>query len=74
MQTDRRDSTRPGWALAITSVAFFMVTLDALVVMTALPAIHRNLGGGLATLDWTVNAYLLTLAAGIIPAAALGDQ
>ena len=26
-----------GWVLALTSVAFFMVALDALVVVTALP-------------------------------------
>ena len=61
-------------ALAVTSIAFFMVTLDSLVVMTALPALHRELGGGLSTLDWTVNAYLLTFAAGVVPAAALGDR
>src|SRR5260370_22723208 len=60
-----------GWALALTSVAFFMTALDALVVITALPAIHAGLGGSVATLEWTVNAYTLTLAAGIITAAAL---
>ena len=64
----------PRWALALTSVAFFMVTLDALVVITALPAIHRDLGGSMAILEWTVNAYGLTFAAGIITAAALGDR
>ena len=65
---------RPGWALALTSVGFFMVALDALVVITALPAIGRDLGGGMATLEWTVNAYTLTFAGGIITAAALGDR
>jgi EmrB/QacA subfamily drug resistance transporter len=63
-----------GWALALTSVAFFMTALDALVVVTALPAIHASLGGSVSTLEWTVNAYTLTLAAGIITAAALGDR
>ncbi len=63
-----------GWALALTSVAFFMVSLDALVVMTALPVIHRDLGASLSTLEWTVNAYTLAYAAGIITAAALGDR
>src|SRR5262249_43015293 len=33
----------PGWTLALTSVAFFMVALDTLVVVTALPAIRREL-------------------------------
>jgi len=63
-----------GWALALAPVAFFMVTLDALVVITALPSIHRDLGASLSTLEWTVNAYTLAYAAGIITAAALGDR
>ena len=65
---------RPIWTLALTSVAFFMVALDALVVITALPAIHRDLGASLSTLEWTVNAYTLAFAAGIVTAAALGDR
>jgi len=60
--------------LALTSVSFFMVALDALVVVTALPAIHAQLGGSVATLEWAVNSYALTFAAGIITAAALGDR
>ncbi|HZU15100.1 MAG TPA: DHA2 family efflux MFS transporter permease subunit [Candidatus Dormibacteraeota bacterium] len=66
-------SSRP-WALALTSVAFFMAALDTLVVITALPAIHRQLGADLPALEWTVNAYSLTAAAGIVTAAALGDR
>ena len=62
-----------GWALALTSVAFFMVTLDALVVITALPDIGRSLHAGIGSLEWTVNAYTLG-AALIITAAALGDR
>jgi EmrB/QacA subfamily drug resistance transporter len=58
----------------LTAVAFFMVVLDALVVVTALPSIHRSLGGSLATLQWTVNAYNLAFGAGIITAAALGER
>lgn len=68
----RRSS--PRWAMAITAGAFFMVSLDLLVVMTALPAIQHDLGAGLSTLEWTVNAYSLASAAGIITAAALGDR
>jgi EmrB/QacA subfamily drug resistance transporter len=62
------------WTLALTSVAFFMVALDSLVVITALPAMQRDLGVGLSTLEWTINAYTLAFAGGIITAAALGDQ
>jgi len=66
--------SRPAVSLLLTSVAFFMVALDALVVITALPAIHAQLGGSLATLEWTVNAYGLAFAAGIVTASALGDR
>ena len=59
-----------GWALALTSVAFFMTALDTLVVITALPAIHAGLGGSVSTLELTVYAYSLSLAAGIFTAAA----
>jgi EmrB/QacA subfamily drug resistance transporter len=58
----------------LTSVAYFMVALDTLVVVTALPSIHRDLGGNVGTLQWTVNAYVLAFGAGIITAAALGDR
>lgn len=62
------------WTLTLTSVAFFMVGLDSLVVVTALPAIHREIGGSISALEWTLNAFTLTYAAGIITAAALGDR
>src|SRR5919198_6243950 len=63
-----------GWTLALTSLAFFMVSLDVLVVVTALPAIHRELGASLASLQWTINAYALAYAASITTSAALGDR
>jgi EmrB/QacA subfamily drug resistance transporter len=65
---------RPIWTLILTAVAFFMVVLDALVVVTALPAIQRDLGATMSLLEWTVNAFTLAFAAGIITAAALGDR
>jgi len=68
------DRSVRAWTLALTSLAFFMVALDTLIVITALPAIQRDLGASLATLAWTVNAFTLTFAGGIITAAALGDR
>jgi EmrB/QacA subfamily drug resistance transporter len=58
----------------LTAGAYLLVTLDALVVVTALPSIHTDLGGGAGGLPWIINAYTLTFAAGIITAAALGDR
>jgi EmrB/QacA subfamily drug resistance transporter len=66
--------SRLGWILGLTATAYFMVVLDALVVVTALPSMQRDLHADLATLQWTVNAYGITFAAGIITAAALGDR
>src|SRR5436309_3812643 len=62
------------WTFAITSVALFMVTLDNLVVTSALPVIRRNLHASLTQLEWTVNAYTLTFAVLLLTGAALGDR
>ena len=62
------------WTFAITTVALFMVTLDNLVVTTALPVIRRDLGASLSDLEWTVNAYTLTFAVFLLTGAALGDR
>src|SRR5262249_50652967 len=62
------------WVLGLTSTAYFMVVLDALVVVTALPRMKADLHVGLSSLQWTVNAYGIAFAAGIITAAALGDR
>ena len=58
----------------ITSVALFMVTLDNLVVTTALPVIRHSLHASLSQLEWTVNAYTLTFAVLLLTGAALGDR
>jgi EmrB/QacA subfamily drug resistance transporter len=60
--------------LALTSTAYFMVALDALVVVTAVPRMQKDLHVGLDSLQWTVNSYGIAFAAGIITAAALGDR
>src|SRR5215831_884112 len=62
------------WTFGITSVALFMVTLDNLVVTSALPVIRRNLHASLSQLEWTVNAYTLTFAVLLLTGAALGDR
>jgi EmrB/QacA subfamily drug resistance transporter len=62
------------WTLVITSVALFMVSLDNLVVSTALPVIRRDLHATISQLEWTVNAYTLTFAVLLLTGAALGDR
>src|SRR5258705_11334463 len=66
--------TRTLWTFAISSIALFMVTLDNLVVTTAIPVIRRDLHAGLSGLEWTVNAYTLVFAVLLLTGAALGDR
>lgn len=73
-QTTKASSTSQGTTVLLTAVAYFMVTLDALVVVTALPSIHKSFGGGIATLQWTVSGYTVAFGAGILTAAAIGDR
>jgi EmrB/QacA subfamily drug resistance transporter len=68
------ESRRTGWTFAITSIALFMVTLDNLVVSTAIPRIRLDLGAGIEGIEWTVNAYTLTFAVLLLTGAALGDR
>ncbi|MFM9164364.1 MAG: MFS transporter, partial [Solirubrobacterales bacterium] len=58
----------------LVSTGLFMVTLDNLVVSTALPVIRVDLGASLQQLEWTVNAYTLTFAVFLLTGAALGDR
>lgn len=51
-----------------------MALLDSTVVNVALPHIGADLHADLAVLQWTVNAYMLTLAGLILLGGALGDR
>src|SRR5436189_2091623 len=68
------ERTKTLWTFVITSLALVMVTLDNLVVTTALPVIRKDLHATLASLEWTVNAYTLTFAVLLLTGAALGDR
>jgi EmrB/QacA subfamily drug resistance transporter len=50
-----------------------VATIDGSIVNVALPAIERDLGGGLSAQQWVSNAYLLTLGALILIGGSLGD-
>jgi MFS family permease len=50
-----------------------IVTLDSSAVSVALPAIQRDLGGGLSAQQWTSKACLLTLGSFVLIGRALGD-
>lgn len=56
------------------SLGYFMVLLDTSVVNVALPAIRKDIGGGLSGLQWVVNGYTLTFAALLLTMGALSDR
>src|SRR6516225_9407668 len=64
----------PRWTIVLAGLGIFMTALDNLVVATALPVLRTSLHAGLAGLEWTVNAYLLSFACLILTGAALGDR
>jgi EmrB/QacA subfamily drug resistance transporter len=62
------------WLLFVTAVGSGLVLLEATVVNIALPALDRSLDASLAGLQWTVNAFTLTLSALILLGGGLGDR
>lgn len=67
-------STAQRWVVAVTALAGMMVSLDALIVTTALDAIRTALHASVEELEWTVTAYVLAFAVLLMTAAALGDR
>ena len=73
--SDVRLGTSTGrWVLAASVLGSAVAALDATVVNVALPAIRRDLGGGLTGLQWIITGYLLTLAAFLLLGGSLGDR
>jgi EmrB/QacA subfamily drug resistance transporter len=60
--------------LAVTGAALFMIVLDSLIVVSSLPAIQRSLHASLTSLEWIVDAYILSFAVLILSGAALGER
>ncbi len=61
------------WTLIASVLGSSMAFIDGSVVNVALPSIQHDLGGGLATQQWVVDAYLLTLGSLILVGGSLGD-
>ena len=50
-----------------------MDLLDSTIAQTAAPAIHRNLGGSYASLEWITAGYTLAMSATLLLGSRLGD-
>ena len=78
MQLARTVSTPPTpvlqrLVLIVAVLSAFVAFLDGTVITVALPAITRELGGGLVTQQWVMDAYLITLGSIILLAGSLSD-
>ncbi len=62
------------WALAAICAGMFLVTLDGVVLNSALPTIQREFQGTVSQLEWVVTAYTLPLAGLLLTTGALGDR
>ncbi|MFN2602861.1 MAG: DHA2 family efflux MFS transporter permease subunit [Gemmatimonadaceae bacterium] len=62
------------WILAASILGSGAVFLEGSVVSVAVPSIGRDLGLGVAGLQWVMNGYLLTLSALMLFGGALGDR
>ena len=67
-------TARGRWVLLAAVLGSGIALLDATVVNIALPTLGRELDADLADLQWTVNAYVLSLAALILLGGSLGDR
>lgn len=67
-------TAKQAWVLGLAALASFMMSLDSLVVTTALSTIRQDLTASIEALEWTVNAYNLTFAVLLLTGAALGDR
>ena len=60
--------------IALTGAALFMIVLDNLIVLATLPSIQRSLHASLTSMEWVVDAYILSFAVLMLTGAALGER
>jgi len=64
---------RKWWTLTAVVIGVFMLLLDITIVNVALPDIQDAFHASLSDLQWVIDAYALTLAAGLLTAGSLAD-
>ncbi|GAA0351479.1 MFS transporter [Actinoallomurus spadix] len=70
----RLSEARGRWVLSATVLGSSLAMLDSTIVNVALPRIGAEFHASVAGLQWTVNAYTLTLAGLILLGGSLGDR
>ncbi|MCX5344356.1 MFS transporter [Streptomyces atratus] len=64
----------PTRTLVASLLGFALIMLDASVVNVALPSMGSDLGGGMAGLQWVVDAYTIAFAALLLSTGAFSDR
>jgi EmrB/QacA subfamily drug resistance transporter len=65
---------RKWWTLMTVCLGMLMLLLDITIVNVALPSIANDLGASFSDLQWTIDAYALSLAAVMLVSGSLGDR
>ena len=65
---------RQTWTLLAVMLGIFMLLLDVTIVVVALPDIGTSLGASFADLQWTIDAYALSLASLLLVSGSLADS
>ena len=71
--TSTERANRKWWVLVAIGVGTFMSALDGSVVNTTLPVIRNAFGSDVATIEWVVTTYLLTVSGLLLSVGRLGD-
>jgi EmrB/QacA subfamily drug resistance transporter len=61
------------WTLIAVCLGTFMLLLDITIVIVALPDVRTSLHAGFSDVQWTIDAYSLSLAALLLPMGSLAD-
>jgi EmrB/QacA subfamily drug resistance transporter len=68
-------STQPhkNWTLLAVSLGTFILLIDITIVIVALPSIRQSLHTSFSDIQWTIDAYSLSLASLLLPTGSLAD-
>jgi EmrB/QacA subfamily drug resistance transporter len=73
MNEDQKIQPHAWWTLVAVSMGTFMLLLDITIVVVALPDIQKALGAGFSDVQWTIDAYSLSLASLMLAAGSVAD-
>ena len=73
MTSSTPSSTQKWWTLTAVCLGLFMLLVDITIVIVALPSIRGALHASFSDVQWTIDAYALSLAALLLPTGSLAD-